>query len=242
VAANSPKSENLLLNLACNLVVPTLVLTKLSDAQRLGPVWALVAGLAFPLGYGVWDYARRRQANLFSILGFVSVLLSGGLGLMKVGPTGLAVKEAAIPALIGVCVLLSARGRRPLVREVLFNPQVVDVARVEAALAAQGREADFSRLLGGTTHLLAGTFFMSAGINWALARYFLQSPAGTPELTAEMGRMLFWSWPAITLPCMAAMAFALWRLVQGVKRLTGLTLEEILRVEPERKKHDGAQG
>ena len=51
----------------------------------LGPKWGLIVALVFPLGYGVYDFVRRRKTNFISVLGFVSVLLSGGLGLMKLG-------------------------------------------------------------------------------------------------------------------------------------------------------------
>ena len=80
-----PKQENLLVNLVCNLVLPALILSKLSSPERLGPVYGLVVALVFPLGYGLWDFIQRRQANFISIIGFVSVLLTGGLGLLSIG-------------------------------------------------------------------------------------------------------------------------------------------------------------
>ncbi len=80
-----PKQENFWLNLAFNIVAPALILAKLSGTHLLGPKWGLVVALAFPLGYGAWDFMKRRKANFISVLGFTSVLLSGGLGLLKVG-------------------------------------------------------------------------------------------------------------------------------------------------------------
>ena len=70
------KPENFLLNLICNVALPTLVLTKFSTERWLGPVWGLVVALAFPISYGLYDFAVRKKANTLSILGFVSVLLS----------------------------------------------------------------------------------------------------------------------------------------------------------------------
>src|SRR5688572_1278601 len=46
VSHTAPKKESLLLNLACNILVPTLVLTKLSTESRLGPVKGLLVALA----------------------------------------------------------------------------------------------------------------------------------------------------------------------------------------------------
>ena len=101
-APAAPKRENLILNLACNIVVPTFVLSKLSGDNRLGPVGGLVVALAFPLGYGAYDFARRRRMNFISILGIVSVLLTGGLGLMKLDGFWFAVKDGALPAFPGL--------------------------------------------------------------------------------------------------------------------------------------------
>ncbi len=230
-----PKKENLLVNLICNLVLPTFVLMKLSGDDRLGPRWGLVVGLSFPLGYGVWDFFKRRHTNVLSILGFASVLLSGGLGLLKVGGLGFAIKDAAVPTVIGLFVLLSTRTKRPLVRELLYNDQIINVARVDAALAERGQGAGLDRLLARTSYLLAATFLGSAVLNFFLARYLLVSEPNTPEFTAELGKMHFWSVPVIVLPSMVAMVFALWRLLKGIEALTGLTLDDVLHAEAGKK-------
>ena len=57
----------------------------------------------------------------------------------------------------------------------------------------------------------------------------------TPEFNAQYGKMLAWSWPVIVVPSMAMMMFALWRLVKGVERMTGLGMDEILHAPPEKK-------
>ena len=223
----SPKRENLLLNLAFNLAIPALVLSKLSKPEWLGPVAGLVVALAFPLGYGIWDFLRRRQANFISIIGFISVLLTGGLGLMKTDNVWFAVKEAAVPTVIGIAVLVSLKSKRPLVHTFLYNDQVIDVPKVDAALAARNNRPAFERLLVTSSYLLTASFLVSAILNYALARYLLKSPAGTPEFNAELGQMQLLSWPVIVVPSMAMTLYALWRLLAGVRKLTGLTLEEV---------------
>lgn len=224
-----PKKENVLLNLLCNLVVPTVVLMKLSTPRTLGPVWGLVVAVAFPLGYGIYDLMARRKTNFLSVLGLASVLLSGGLGLMKVGGLWFAVKDASIPTVIGATVLLSLRSRNPLIRELFFNDQVVDVGRVNAALEARGARASFDRLLRNASVWLALAFIGSAVLNFALARYILRSPPATPAFNAELGRMHLLSWPVIVLPSMAVMMFVFWRLLNGITALTGLSSDEIFR-------------
>ncbi len=222
-----PKRENLLVNLVCNIAIPALVLAKLSEPERLGPVVALVVALAFPLGYGVWDFLRRRQANFVSIIGFVSVLLTGGLGLMQVGGFWFAVKEAAVPTVIGAAVLLSLKSKRPLVNTFLYNEQVIDVPKVDAALAARGTRTGFNRLMVTSSYLLALSFVVSAVLNFALARYLLTATPGTAEFNGQLARMQVLSWPVIVVPSMAMTIYALWRLMSGLQKLTGLTLDEL---------------
>lgn len=226
----------MLINLVCNIALPALVLSKLSAPGRLGPVVALVVALAFPLGYGVWDFLKRRQTNFVSIIGFVSVLLTGGLGLMQIGSFWFAVKEAAVPAVIGVAVLLSLKSRRPLVHTFLYNEQVIDVPKVDAALAARGTRPGFERLLVSSSYLLALSFAVSAALNFALARYLLTGPAGTEQFNAQLAKMQLLSWPVIVVPSMAMTMYALWRLLSGLRKLTGLTLEEMFHAHAQPKK------
>ncbi len=234
-AATVHKRENLLVNIVCNIVVPTLVLTKLSGDHRLGPLWGLIVALLFPLSYGIYDFVRRKKTNFISILGIVSVLLTGGLGLMKVGGFWFAVKDAAVPGLIGLSVLVSMRTKSPLLKEMFFNEQIVDVQRVEKELAAHGKQSEFERLIVQSSLWLVGAFLLSSILNYVLARHLLISPPGTPEFNAELGRMHVLSWPVIVVPSMAVMALAFWKLVSGLKKLTGLTMDQIFRGEPEKK-------
>ncbi len=226
---NTPprKQENLLLNIVCNIALPALVLSKFSTPERLGPVVGLVVALSFPIGYGIWDFAVRRKANFISIVGFISVLLTGGLGLMHIGGLWFAVKEAAIPTVIGIAVLLSLKSKRPLVHTLLYNDQIIDVARIDAALAERGTRPGFDRLMVTSSYLLTASFLLSAVLNFGLARYLLKSPAGTPEFNAELGKMHLLSWPIIVLPSMVMTMFALWRLLTGLRELTGLTMDEV---------------
>lgn len=231
MAADKPKPENLLLNLACNVAIPAVIMAQLSKENRLGPAWGLVVALAFPLGYGIYDFVVRKKTNFISILGFVGVLLSGVLGLLKLDGRWFAVKDAAIPSLIGVLLLISMRTREPLVKTLLFNDAVMDVERVEAALRARAAEEKFAALLRRSTIFVAGAFFVSAALNYFLARWLLKSPGGTPEFNAELAKMHWLSWPVIVVPSMAMLMFALWKMLRELGTLTGLTTDDIFRSE-----------
>jgi hypothetical protein len=227
-----PKRENLLLNLLCNIALPTIVLTKLSGEDRLGPQLGIVVALIFPIGYGVWDLIRRKKTNFFSIVGIASVLLTGGLNQLKADVFWFAVKEAAIPTLFGVAVLLSMRTKRPLVRELLWNDQVIDTAKVEAALDARGCRPEFDRLLDRATYGMALSFLLSAVLNYGLARWLLKDSPGTTAFNEQLGRMNFLSWPVIVLPTTAVTIFVFWKLLNGLTKLSGLQLEEIMHGAP----------
>lgn len=223
-----PERENLFLNLACNILLPGLVLSRLSGEDSLGPVVALLVGISFPLGYGIYDLVVRRKWNFFSIVGLFSVSLTGSFALMQLDGFWFAVKEASVPTLFGVAVLATLGTSRPLVRELILNESVVDVTRLDSALEAHGTRAEFDLLLRNSTLWLSAGFALSAVLNFGLARYLLKSPGGTPEFTAELGQMTWLSWPVIALPSMLLTMVILWRLLGGIHALTGLGMEDLL--------------
>jgi hypothetical protein len=233
-SAAKPKPENLLLNLICNVALPTAIMSWGSGERALGPKWGLLVALLFPLGYGVQDFIRRRRFNFISGIGFVSVLITGGFGLMKLDGFWFAVKDGALPALIGVAVLASIRAKEPLVHEILYNPQVIDVERVDAALTARNAHGGFVQLMRVSSYLIAGAMFLSAVLNYGFARLIIKSPAATEAFNQELAKMHWVSLLGISIPTMAMMFLALWRLMKGLGELSGLTLDEILR-QPEQK-------
>jgi len=109
---------------------------------------------------------------------------------------------------------------------------VIDVERVDAALMERGNRQELDRLLVRSSYLLAFSFIISAVLNFGLARYLLKSPPGTAEFNAELGKMHLLNWPVIVIPSMAMLMFALWRLLGGIKRITGLELEAIFKTPP----------
>jgi hypothetical protein len=112
-SSRKPQKESFLANLLMNIVLPTLILTKLSGDDSLGPTWGLVAALSFPLSYGLQDFIRNKKINGFSALGIVSVLLTGGISLLHLDAKYIAMKEAGIPALLGIATLISTKTRYP---------------------------------------------------------------------------------------------------------------------------------
>lgn len=222
-----PKPENLWLNLFFNALLPALVLSYGSKAQYLGAFWGLVAALAFPLGYAIYDLLRRRTWNVLSVIGFVGTLLTGGLGLLKMSGLWFAVKEAAVPLVLGLAIPATLRTRQPLVRTLLYNDQVLDTARIQSALEAQRNVPAFEALLAWASWILASSFLLSSVINFILAWWLLPSESGTEAFNRQLGKLQLWSWPAVVLPSSAMVFYALFRLVRGVEALTGLKGDEL---------------
>jgi hypothetical protein len=214
--------------LLITLVIPSVILMQLSEPERLGPVYALLLALAFPLGWGVRDFLARRGLNFFAALGLVSILLTGGIGLLQLDAQWLAVKEAAIPAVLGLIVAGSARTRTPLVRVLLYTPLLIDTGKIDAALAERGNLPAFEARLRVATWMLAGSFVFSAVMNYVLAAWIVVSPAGSAAFNEELGRLTLLSYPMIALPATLMMMAALYYLATGVKRLAGLSLHDAL--------------
>jgi intracellular septation protein A len=226
-AANEAK-PNPLVELAVTLLIPSLVLMKLSGPEDLGPVNALLLALSFPLAWGLRDFLLRRKFNLLASFGLVSVLLTGGIGLLALDAQWLAVKEAAIPGIIGLIVLGSTWTRYPLVKTFLYSPAIFDVARVQEQLQARGAVDAFERRLLRATWMLAGTFFFSAAMNYFLATYLVVSPPGSTAFNEELGRLTLLSYPFIALPATLMMAFVLYYLARVIREMTGLQLTDLL--------------
>jgi len=234
------KQENALLNIGFNILLPILILSKCQPllGEYLEPyfdnvaVAILIFALLFPTGYFIYDYFKRSKYNFCSILGLISVVLTGGIGILQIPTEWFAVKEAAIPVLIGIAVIASLKTPWPLIRTLLYNPEILNVDKVHAALQAHDRESAFEALLKKCTWLLAGSFLLSGILNYGLARWIVISPSGTDAFNAEVSRMMAWSWPVIVIPSMCIMMIALWILLSGIKAMTGLQLEDILHQAP----------
>jgi intracellular septation protein A len=225
------KQENPLLSLALNIVIPSLILMKFSDAETLGPVTGLIIALSFPLGYGLYDFYDRRQVNFISILGLVSILLTGVFTIIKLPPHWIAVKEASVPAIIGGAILISLKTRFPLVKKLLVNDAILNLDLIKERLRVNQNEAAFDRLMVEASYLLATSFFLSAGLNYGLAKYLLVAEPGSAAFNEQLGQMTALSWPVIVLPSTVVMMVALWRLLRGVRQLTDLELEQIIRTQ-----------
>ncbi|WP_372964990.1 VC0807 family protein [Marinobacter sp.] len=216
------------IDLLVSIIIPSVILMKFSGENDLGSVNALIIGLAFPLTWGLFELIRYRKKNFIALLGLISVGLTGGIGLFELDAGWLAIKEAAVPAVIGLAVLVSTRTRYPLVRTLLYNPSVLDVDKIHASLEERNCVDEFEARLLNASYFFAGTFLFSSIMNYVLARWIVVSPAGTQAFNEELGRMTLVSYPMIAIPSMVMMMLIFWYLWRTIRRLTGHTLEEVM--------------
>ncbi len=215
-------------DLLVSILIPSVILMKFSGENDLGASGALILALAFPLGWGLFELLKYKKFNFIALLGLIGVLLTGGIGLLELDPQWLAVKEAAIPGLIGIAVLVSTRTRYPLIRTLLYNPAVLDVEKIKQKLTEKGTTAAFESRLLFATYLLGGTFFFSATMNYILAQWIVVSPAGSAAFNEELGRLTLLSYPVIAIPSMIMMMTLFYYLWRTIHSLTGLALGDIL--------------
>ncbi|GGW69208.1 VC0807 family protein [Alishewanella tabrizica] len=227
--SNQPKkSSGLLSNLLINVVIPAIILSKFSGEHQLGPVWGLVVALAFPVCFGVWELKHAGKVNFFSVLGVISVLLTGGIALLQLDAKYIAIKEAAIPGAIGVAVLISQYTRYPLVKKFILNGELLDNAKLYAELEQQQNTVAFEKKLAQAGYLVAASFFLSSLLNYVLAKVILVSPPGTTAFNEELGKMTWLSYPVIVLPSMAMLFFAIWFIFSSISKLTGKELDSFM--------------
>ena len=223
------KKENPLASIGFNIIIPSIIMSKADDWLGLSPALALVIALVFPIGYGVRDFWINKKFNIFSAIGFSSILLTGTIGLLHLPKEYIAIKEAAVPLVLGSIVFISAYTQHPLVETLIFNDSLLKMDLIHKRIEENCFQQEFSKLLSRSTIQFAGSFLLSAILNYILAKYFVHSDTGTVEFNKELGRMTFWSYPVIVLPCTIILMCIMIRLMKAIEKMTELKFEDFLR-------------
>lgn len=241
-----PDQEHPLANILINVLIPVLSLSFLSKdggkPWHLGPSMAMAVALALPVGYGVWFFVKTRKMNFFSVLGLGSVLLTGGLTLYLWNQDGtvkpnadvlFGLKEASIPFVLGLAILGSHWSATPLLRVFLYSDSIFDVKRIEDKVEETDTSTDYRRILLQATILFAASFLISTVLNFLLALYFLGdidlgAPDAREQYNMGVAKLTGWGFVVISLPVLVFLGFTLFRLVAGLRRITGLSNEELL--------------
>ncbi len=226
---NQKEQPHPLADLLLTIVLPSVVLESLSKPERLGPAWALVVALLLPLVFGIHCFIKKRGLNFFSVLGLVAILVTGGLGLLNLSAVWFAVKEAAFPVFLGLAFPLSFAWGKPLVSELLLNPQIINHSLLQNSLDTAPKKAAFWDLLKQASWILAGTMMLSAVANALLVLYYLEGTVpGTEAYTQAIGRQNWVGFIVIGVPMLGATMALLFWLLGRLQRLTGLQRDDLM--------------
>lgn len=231
------RKDNGLNNLLINIVIPAVILMKGAKwAAKLdlevSSVQVLVVALAIPLIYGLYDLIINKEKNFIAVLGFVSVLLSGIVGVLKLSTELIAIKEAAIPFIIGCVIYFSNFTSYPIAPKFLYHDEIFDKASINRQLNEE-KQAELKSNIKKASFFLFLSFMLSAFLNFVLAKYFVKSPTGTEAFNDELGKMTLYSYPIIVIPSMLIMIGIIWYVYHSVKKLTGLESNQIFKFKSE---------
>lgn len=227
-SAKKANSNNIFIDLIACVLIPTLILKKLSGDDMLGPNLALIAALSLPLIVGIWGFIKNRKVSFVPALGFISILLTGGIGILQLPKEYIAYKEALIPGILAIATVLSTYTKYPLVRTFLYNDAFMDTDKVSRRLDELNKHSEFNAMMVKATWLLASSFILSSVLNYLLAKWIVVSESGTDAFNSELGTMNLYSYPVIVVPCMIITMFALFYVMRNIKKLTGYTLEDLV--------------
>ena len=226
--SNSQQKDKPLLNLLFSIVIPAIILSKFSTPDRLGVLPGFLIALAFPIGISIYQLIIQRKIGFIAILGFVSILLTGMIGIFEIPTQYLAIKEAAVPLLIGIAVFVSQYTKYPLIEKIIYNPELLHIEKIENSLQVNQQTEALKKYMRHATYMVTASFLLSAVLNYLLTKHIVVSPAGTEAFNQELGKLTALSYPAIALPSTLVVLFALWYLIRGLSKATGLSLEDML--------------
>ena len=214
-------------NAIVNIFIPVVILLGLSSEDRLGVVPALLLAIGIPAVTGIIQLARERKTDASAIMGIISVLLTGVIGVFELSTRLFALKEAAIP--IGFAlVLIGTNGTKyPIVTLLVDMVQRRD--RVLAALVSDDQISAYRTHVQATGRVWAGIMALNGVLKFILASVVVTSPAGTEAFNHELAFYELVQLPTtFTLTGVLILAL-IWYIVFGTGQITGLEPGEILR-------------
>ena len=221
------KKSSPLFEILFNVFLPSFILMKFSGDEHLGTGLALIVALSFPIAYGGLELIRNKTFNFIAALGFVSVLLTGGIGLFELDTRWLALKEALIPGVIGLAVLGSTFTRYPFIQKFIFTPALFNMPLIQERLKDSGNTERFERCLMTSNYLFASTFAFSSAMNYFLATWIVTSPAGTAAFNEELGKLTLYSYPIIAIPSLLMMMGVFYYVWRQIRVMTSLETGQI---------------
>jgi len=210
-----------------NIALPIAILFLLSDDDRLGPLPALLLAVTIPAVYGTWQLLRTRKVNAMSVMGIVSVLLTGVIGVFQLDSGLFAVKEALVPVGFAALLLISNRSDFPLVK-LLFDV-VQRKEHVERAVHAVHGETAYRRHIERSGAIWAGIMALSGVMKFTLASILVTADAGTKAFNTQLATYEVVQIPTSMAITMTLILALIWSIGKGTGRIIDLPPSQVLR-------------
>ena len=158
----------------------------------------------------------------------MSILLIGTFSLLSLDTKWIVIKEAGIPFIFGLFVIISLKTPFPVVKKLLLNDQILNLEKINLKLVENGYTDRFEKRITVSTFMLASSFFLSSFLNSLLAKMMLKSLPGTAAFNEELGLMTAYSFPVIAIPSMIIIIAIFFYLIRSITSLTELKFNEVL--------------
>ena len=248
---NNNNNENPLVSLFFNILIPVIIL-KNGDSW-IGKIlnhlnendwiyrsmknvnvtsFIFLIALIFPVAYFIYDFIKRKNINLISILGFVNILLTGGIGVFG-GKYGLSknwfiLKEGMMPTLIGLVLIIFRKYKQQSFNSFLLNDIIFDNDKIKNFISKENKTRYDEIVKMAGHHLIAG-FFISSIIQFILASLIVVSNPGEPSFNQEVSTMTWVSYIAVLVPTMLIVGRGYFLLISGIEKISGLNKEDFLK-------------
>lgn len=243
--------ENPIYSLCFNILIPVIILNKginwihkiliyygkeesvseISNSSEISSFVFFIA-LIFPVFYFFYDLFKRKKINFISILGFINILLTGGIGVFgaKLGLSRnwFIIKEGLFPFIIGVMLLLMSVYRKSLFNDFLMNEVLFDNIKIRKSIKEDMYE-EFEKIIRKTGYYFITGLFVSCIIQFVLASLIVVSDPGESSFNKEVSTMTWVSYLGVLIPTMLIVGRGYWGLIIGIERITGLKKDEFLR-------------
>ena len=252
MTSKNSKPESPIYSLLFNIFIPVLILkngykwlNSVKDESIVGNLTkeiliyfdksSLVFGIAliFPVGYFIFDFIRRKNINVVSILGFVNILLTGGIGVfganLGLSKNWFILKEGLLPLIIGFSLLILSIYKKKYFNNIFLNEMMFNKDKINHYVS-DPLKAEFDGIIKVTGYYFISGFFVSSVIQFILASMIVVSNPGDPSFNEEVSTMTWVSYIAVLVPTMIILTKGFLGLISGIERLTGLKKEEFLRM------------
>ena len=195
------------------------------------PSLVFATALIFPFAYFIYDFITKKNINVISILGFINILLTGGIGVFgsKFGLTKnwFILKEGLLPLVIGFSLFLMSIFKKESFYNIFLNELMFKKDKIINSID-DNLKSEFDRVLKVTGYYFISGFVVSSIIQFFLASMIVVSNPGDTSFNEEVSTMTWVSYIAVLLPTMIILGKGFMGLITGIEKLTGMKKEEFL--------------